>query len=121
MSQNFHWGERLANNEWHTIRVKRRAQRVWLFLDGIWDYIPKIIDSSDYTLSYEKILAGHIDVDKDAHTDFKLHEIKTIGFVGEITAFVFNELNVFQFASQCKLLQFHIQLSHYSNAITKQR
>ena len=51
MRQSFGWGEGLNDNQWHTVRVSRRGEKLRLFVDGKWENHCKFFFQEEFRFS----------------------------------------------------------------------
>uniref|UniRef100_A0AC34Q392 Neurexin n=1 Tax=Panagrolaimus sp. JU765 TaxID=591449 RepID=A0AC34Q392_9BILA len=90
--QNYGWGENLNDNQWHTVKISRRGEKLKLFVDGKWE--------NHYSLS-ENQLNLHIDEisvaeplqSYDGDSD---ESLDNDDFAGDMILATFNEIDLLE-------------------------
>ncbi|CAJ0582024.1 unnamed protein product, partial [Mesorhabditis spiculigera] len=79
----FNWGRGLHDNRWHEARMKRRGERLLLYLDGKWEH-SYFLPAQDLVLEVDELALGH-----------SLHsESGEEPFRGQLTSAKFNHLDL---------------------------
>ncbi|CAJ0939082.1 unnamed protein product, partial [Mesorhabditis belari] len=79
----FNWGRGLHDNRWHEARMKRRGERLLLYLDGKWEH-SYFLPSHDLVLEVDELSLG-----QSIHTDSGEEP-----FRGQMTSAKFNHLDL---------------------------
>ncbi|VDK68871.1 unnamed protein product, partial [Onchocerca ochengi] len=90
----FNWGSNLNDDRIHTMRIKRRGEKLLLFLDGKWEH-NYFLPSSKIVLDIDEIAAGHsLHVTSSSH--FTARANSTLGerFRGQMIKMLFNDYDV---------------------------
>uniref|UniRef100_A0A1I7WCQ3 Neurexin-1a n=1 Tax=Heterorhabditis bacteriophora TaxID=37862 RepID=A0A1I7WCQ3_HETBA len=84
----FKWGNSLSDNQWHLLRMKRRGDKVLLFLDGKWeqniafllsDFLPTSV-----VLAMDEVVGG------------RAMDSMTESFKGFVSSMMFNEMDLLE-------------------------
>ncbi|VDP15961.1 unnamed protein product [Onchocerca flexuosa] len=90
----FNWGSNLNDDRIHTMRIKRRGEKLLLFLDGKWEH-NYFLPSSKIVLDIDEIAAGHsLHLTSSSH--FTARANSTLGerFRGQMIKMLFNDYDV---------------------------
>uniref|UniRef100_A0A1I7W4W3 Neurexin-3a n=1 Tax=Loa loa TaxID=7209 RepID=A0A1I7W4W3_LOALO len=96
----FNWGSNLNDNRIHSMRIKRRGEKLLLFIDGKWEH-SYFLPSSKVVLDIDEIAAGHL-----LHSITSLHfTIPTNNtliekFRGQMIKMLFNDYDVLKNAKR---------------------
>ncbi|VDK52841.1 unnamed protein product [Anisakis simplex] len=96
----FNWGSGLNDDRFHSIRVKRRGEKLLLFLDGKWEH-SYFLPSSNIVLQIDQIAAGH-SLHPTGLSDFvpPRNETNDENFSGQMIKLTFNGYDVLKKAKR---------------------
>ncbi|VDM48924.1 unnamed protein product, partial [Toxocara canis] len=96
----FNWGSGLNDNHFHSIRVKRRGEKLLLFLDGKWEH-SYFLPSSNTVLQIDQLAGGH-SLHSTTLSEFAipLNETMEENFSGQMIKLTFNGYDVLKKAKR---------------------
>ncbi|CAG9530113.1 unnamed protein product [Cercopithifilaria johnstoni] len=95
----FNWGSNLNDNRIHSVRIKRRGEKLLLFLDGKWEH--NYFLPSSKVLDIDEIAAGH-SLHAISSLNFTTHANSTSDekFRGQMIKMLFNDYDVLKNAKR---------------------
>uniref|UniRef100_A0A915D4Y4 Neurexin n=1 Tax=Ditylenchus dipsaci TaxID=166011 RepID=A0A915D4Y4_9BILA len=94
----FNWGTSLNDNQWHMVQIKRRGEKLLLFLDGKWQNNYFLPDSSNVGIYIEEISVGRAlsEIDSKAGSKLSDESQERSSFDGDILSLHFNGYDVLE-------------------------
>uniref|UniRef100_A0A915Q813 EGF-like domain-containing protein n=1 Tax=Setaria digitata TaxID=48799 RepID=A0A915Q813_9BILA len=96
----FNWGSNLNDNNIHSLRIKRRGEKLLLFLDGKWEH-SYFLPSSKVVMNIDEIAAGH-SLHATSTSNFTTRANSTLNekFHGQMIKMLFNDYDVLKNAKR---------------------
>uniref|UniRef100_A0A0M3IKD8 LAM_G_DOMAIN domain-containing protein n=1 Tax=Ascaris lumbricoides TaxID=6252 RepID=A0A0M3IKD8_ASCLU len=92
----FNWGSGLNDDHFHSIRVKRRGEKLLLFLDGKWEH-SYFLHSSNIVMQIDQLARGHSHL---SEFGIPLNATTDDNFSGEMIKLTFNGYDVLKKAKR---------------------
>uniref|UniRef100_A0A5S6PHV7 Uncharacterized protein n=1 Tax=Brugia malayi TaxID=6279 RepID=A0A5S6PHV7_BRUMA len=90
----FNWGINLNDNRIHSMRIKRRGEKLLLFLDGKWEH-NYFLPSSKLVLDIDEISAGHsLHAMSSTHFTARANDTLEEKFGGQMIKMLFNDFDI---------------------------
>ncbi|VDN39337.1 unnamed protein product [Gongylonema pulchrum] len=96
----FNWGTDLNDDRIHSVRVKRRGEKLLLFLDGKWEH-SYFLPSSKVVLDIDEIAAGRpLHTSSTSDSAMRTNSTQSEKFRGQMVKMLFNDYDVLKSAKR---------------------